>query len=29
MQATRTLMYKGFFGRSLDEFKRLSNIGIY
>ncbi|KAK4125074.1 CIA30-domain-containing protein [Parathielavia appendiculata] len=26
MQATRPLLYKGFFGRSLDEFKRLSHI---
>ncbi|KAK3311438.1 complex I intermediate-associated protein 30-domain-containing protein [Chaetomium strumarium] len=26
MQATRPLLYKGFIGRSLDEFKRLSHI---
>ncbi|KAL2150003.1 hypothetical protein VTH82DRAFT_7679 [Thermothelomyces myriococcoides] len=26
MQATRPLLYKGFIGRSVDEFKRLSNI---
>ncbi|KAL2269429.1 hypothetical protein VTJ83DRAFT_1613 [Remersonia thermophila] len=26
MQATRSLLYKGFIGRSLDEFKRLSHI---
>ncbi|KAK4168570.1 hypothetical protein QBC43DRAFT_309137 [Cladorrhinum sp. PSN259] len=28
MQATRCLQYKGFWGRSLDEFKRLSNIAF-
>ncbi|KAL2258485.1 hypothetical protein VTK26DRAFT_8198 [Humicola hyalothermophila] len=28
MQATRPLFYKGFFSRSLDEFKRLSNIAF-
>ncbi|KAL1837351.1 hypothetical protein VTJ49DRAFT_3962 [Mycothermus thermophilus] len=26
MQATRSLLYKGFIGRSVDEFKRLSHI---
>ncbi|GAB1312119.1 putative complex I intermediate associated protein [Madurella fahalii] len=28
MQATRPLMFKGFVGRSVDEFKRLSNIAL-
>lgn len=28
MRATPGLLYKGFFGRSLDEFKRLSNIAL-
>jgi hypothetical protein len=28
MQATRPLFHKGFIGRSLDEFKRLSHIGM-
>ncbi|KAK4466904.1 complex I intermediate-associated protein 30-domain-containing protein [Cladorrhinum samala] len=28
MQATRCLQHKGFWGRSLDEFKRLSNIAF-
>ncbi|KAK8070880.1 hypothetical protein PG997_011083 [Apiospora hydei] len=28
MRATTGLLHKGFFGRSLDEFKRLSNIAL-
>jgi len=28
MRATQQMLAKGFFGRSLDEFKRLSMIGI-
>jgi hypothetical protein len=28
MQATRPLLFKGFIGRSIDEFKRLSHIGM-
>jgi hypothetical protein len=29
MQATRPLLFKGFIGRSIDEFKRLSHIGTH